>query len=146
MKISIIAIGKCKKGSPEDLLIKEYQKRLSWDLTIVEKENDSQEKEAEFLLSHIPDGAKVIVLDERGQNISSIELAKKIEDWRLNGVGKICFLIGGADGHLEKVRQRADFILSFGRLTMPHMLIRAVLAEQIYRAQTILSGHPYHRE
>lgn len=146
MKINIIAIGKCKKGSPEDLLIKEYQKRLSWDLTIVEKENDSQEKEAEFLLSHIPDGAKVIALDERGENISSLELAKKIENWCLNGTGKVCFLIGGADGHLPCVRQKADLVLSFGRLTMPHMLIRAVLAEQIYRVQTILNGHPYHRE
>jgi len=145
MKIQILAIGKCKKGSPEDMLIKEYQKRLSWDLSITEKENDSKEKESEFLLSHIPSGAKVVVLDERGENISSIDFAQKIENWRLNGTSEICFLIGGADGHTDSVRRRADLILSFGKLTLPHMLIRAVLAEQIYRAQTILSGHPYHR-
>ena len=145
MKIYILAIGKCKKDSPEDLLIKEYQKRLSWDLVIKEKENDTPQKEGEFLLSHIPNGAKVVVLDERGENMTSPALAQRIEEWRLNGSSQICFLIGGADGHLEQVRQRADLLLSFGRLTMPHMLIRAILAEQIYRAQTILSGHPYHR-
>ena len=145
MKIQILAIGKCKKGSPEDLLIKEYQKRLSWDLSVTEKENDSKEKESEFLLSHIPNNAKVVVLDERGENMSSIDFAHKIENWRLNGTSEICFLIGGADGHTDSVRRRADLILSFGKLTLPHMLIRAVLVEQIYRAQTILSGHPYHR-
>lgn len=144
MKIQILAIGKCKKGSPEDMLIKEYQKRLSWELSVIEKENDLKEKEAEFLLSHIPSGAKVVVLDERGENMSSPDLAQKLENWRLNGVSKICFLIGGADGHTDEVRKRADLILSFGKLTFPHMLIRAVLAEQIYRAQTILNGHPYH--
>ncbi|MBO7097414.1 MAG: 23S rRNA (pseudouridine(1915)-N(3))-methyltransferase RlmH [Alphaproteobacteria bacterium] len=146
MKISILAIGKCKNGSPEDMLIKEYQKRLAWDLTGKEKENDTQEKEADFLLAHIPNGAKVVVLDERGKNMTSMEFADVIEKWQLNGVSEICFLIGGADGHLEKVRQKADLMLSFGKLTMPHMLIRAVLSEQIYRAQTILSGHPYHRQ
>ena len=76
--------------------------------------------------------------------MSSPDLAQKLENWRLNGVSKICFLIGGADGHTDEVRKRADLILSFGKLTFPHMLIRAVLAEQIYRAQTILNGHPYH--
>ena len=146
MKISILAIGKCKNGSPEDILIKEYQKRLAWDLTVKEKENDTQEKEADFLLAHIPNGAKVVVLDERGKNMTSMEFADVIEKWQLNGVSEIGFLIGGADGHLEKVRQKADLMLSFGKLTMPHMLIRAVLSEQIYRAQTILSGHPYHRQ
>ena len=146
MKIHILAIGKCKKNSPEALLIAEYQKRLSWDLIFKEKDNDTQEKEAAFLLAHVPDNAKVVVLDERGENMKSLEFAKYIGDWQLNGISDICFLIGGADGHLDKVRQRADLILSFGKLTMPHMLIRAVLTEQIYRAQTILNGHPYHRE
>ena len=144
MKIHILAIGKCKKGSPEDLLIKEYQKRLSWSLNIIEKENDTIQKESAFLLTHIPNGAKVVVLDERGENISSPALAQKIESWRLNGTSEICFLIGGADGHTDEVRKHADLMLSFGKLTFPHMLIRAVLAEQIYRVQTILSGHPYH--
>ena len=146
MKIHILAIGKCKKGSPEDMLIKEYQKRLNWELIIKEKDNDIQEKEAKFLIENIPHHAKVVVLDERGENMKSLDFARKIGDWQLSGVSDICFLIGGADGHLDEVRKRADLLLSFGKLTMPHMLIRAVLTEQIYRAQTILSGHPYHRE
>jgi len=146
MKIYILAIGKCKHGSPEEELIKEYQKRLSWELIIREKDNDTKEKEADFLLKNIVGGAKIVVLDERGENISSLDFAKRIGDWQLDGVSDICFLIGGADGHTEEVRKKADLILSFGKLTMPHMLIRAVLIEQIYRAQTILSGHPYHRQ
>ena len=97
-------------------------------------------------LSSIPYGAKVVVLDERGENLKSTELAKKISDWQINGVSDICFLIGGADGHIETTRKRADLLLSFGKLTLPHMLMRAVLSEQIYRLQTIISGHPYHRE
>ena len=146
MKIHILAIGKCKHGSPEEMLIKEYQKRMSWDLVIKEKDHDVQEKEAEFLLKNIPVGAKVVVLDERGENMKSLDFAKKIGDWQMSGISDICFLIGGADGHLDKVRERADLLLAFGKLTMPHMLIRAVLTEQIYRAQTILNNHPYHRQ
>jgi 23S rRNA (pseudouridine1915-N3)-methyltransferase len=90
--------------------------------------------------------AKVIVLDERGENLKSQELAKKIEGWQLNGCSEICFLIGGADGHLEQTRNKANLVLSFGKLTLPHILMRAVLTEQIYRIQTIINGHPYHRE
>ena len=146
MKASIIAIGKCKKGSPEEQIIAEYIKRSGWDLSIKEQDNSSQEKEAKFLLSTIPHGAKVVVLDERGENIKSLELAAKIETWMNNGCSEICFLIGGADGHLQTTRDKADLILSFGKLTLPHMLMRAVLAEQIYRIQTIINHHPYHRE
>lgn len=146
MKATIIAIGKCKKNSPEAAIINEYIKRSGWQLTIKEKDNSTQKDEAEFLQSSIPHGAKVIVLDERGENLKSTELAAKIADWQLTGTSEICFLIGGADGHLQSTRDRADLILAFGRLTMPHMLMRAVLAEQIYRIQTIIAGHPYHRE
>lgn len=146
MKATIIAIGKCKKNSPEAAIINEYVKRSGWQLTIKEKDNSTQKDEAEFLQSSIPHGAKVIVLDERGENLKSTELAAKIADWQLTGTSEICFLIGGADGHLQSTRDRADLILAFGRLTMPHMLMRAVLTEQIYRIQTIIAGHPYHRE
>ena len=146
MKATIIAIGKCKKNSPEADIINEYIKRSGWQLTIKEKDNSTQKDEAEFLQSSIPHGAKVIVLDERGENLKSTELAAKIADWQLTGTSEICFLIGGADGHLQSTRDRADLILAFGRLTMPHMLMRAVLTEQIYRIQTIIAGHPYHRE
>lgn len=146
MKVSIIAIGKCKKNSPEAEIIAEYIKRSGWDFIIKEKDNSNQEDEAKFLLSSIPNNAKVIVLDERGVNIGSIELAQKIENWILNGCSELCFLIGGAYGHLQSTRDRADLILSFGKLTFPHMLMRAVLSEQIYRIQTIINHHPYHRQ
>lgn len=146
MKATIIAIGKCKKNSPEKQLIDEYIKRSGWEVTIKEHDNASQEEEAKFLLSSVPAGAKAVVLDERGENMKSLELAAKAEKWMLDGCSEICFLIGGADGHLPSTRERADLLLSFGRLTLPHMLMRAVLAEQIYRIQTIISHHPYHRE
>ncbi len=146
MKVTILAIGKCKKFSPEALLIGEYLKRSSWQITIKEQDNSNQQDEAKFLTQNIPHGAKVIVLDERGENIKSTELASKIANWQLNGVSELCFLIGGADGHLPSTRDRADLILSFGKLTLPHMLMRVVLIEQIYRLQTIIAGHPYHRQ
>ena len=145
MKATILAIGKCKKNSSEAAIIAEYIKRSGWDIVIKEQDNSTQEDEAKFLQNSIPTGAKVVVLDERGVNISSLDLAAKIEGWLLNGCSEICFLIGGADGHLQSTRDKADLILSFGKLTLPHMLMRAVLAEQIYRVQTIINHHPYHR-
>ena len=146
MKITILAIGKCKPKSPEAQIIEEYVKRSSWHIQVMEKDNATQAEEAVFLQNHIPSGAKVVVLDERGENIKSLELAKKIENWQVAGCSEICFLIGGADGHLQSTRDKADLLLSFGKLTLPHMLMRAVLSEQIYRIQKILEGHPYHRE
>lgn len=145
MKINIVAIGKCKKNSPEYAIIEEYIKRSNWQINIKEKDNSNQVDEAEFLNNSIKSG-KVVVLDERGQNMKSTELATIVENWQLNGTSEINFLIGGADGHLQSTRNKADLILSFGKLTMPHMLMRAVLAEQIYRIQTIITKHPYHRE
>ena len=146
MKVTILAIGKCKSNSPEAQIINEYIKRSSWHIQIKEKDNATQQEEAAFLQSHIPAGAKVVVLDERGENIKSLELAHKVENWQSAGCSEICFLIGGADGHLQSTRDKADLLLSFGKLTLPHMLMRAVLSEQIYRIQKIIEGHPYHRE
>ena len=146
MRATIIAIGKCKKNSPEAMIIEEYVKRSGWDIVIKEKDNSTQEDEARFLQSSIPHAAKVIGLDERGENMKSVDLAKKIENWQINGCSELCFLIGGADGHLQSTRDKADLLLSFGKLTLPHMLMRAVLSEQIYRIQTIIQHHPYHRE
>lgn len=146
MKAWIIAIGKCKHSSPESTIIAEYVKRSGWDVIIKEKDNSTQEEEAKFLQSSVPHGAKIVVLDERGVNISSLELATKVEHWITDGCSEICFLIGGADGHLQSTRDKADLILSFGKLTLPHMLMRAVLSEQIYRIQTIINHHPYHRQ
>ena len=145
MKALVLAIGKCKKSSPEAMIIEEYVKRSGWEVIIKEKDNSSQAEEAKFLQENIPPHAKVVVLDERGVNVSSLELAAKIENWMLDGCSEICFLIGGADGHLQSTRDKADLLLSFGKLTLPHMLMRAVLCEQIYRVQTIINHHPYHR-
>ena len=146
MKVIIAAIGKCKKNSPEYQLIEEYVKRTPWTVIIKEADNSSQAEEAKFLQSAVPHGAKLIVLDERGENMKSTELAARVQNWQLNGCSELCFLIGGADGHLQSTRDKADLILSFGKLTLPHMLMRVVLAEQIYRVQSIIGHHPYHRE
>lgn len=145
MKITLGVIGKCKPASPEGEIIKRYQERMKWNLQIKEKDNANKEEEAKFLQSCIAPSAKVIVLDERGKNMTSPEFAAILENWMTEGCSEICFLIGGADGHLEETRQKADLVLSFGKLTFPHILMRAVLTEQIYRAETIISGHPYHR-
>jgi len=153
MRVLISAIGKLNKKSPEQALIDDYIKKTRWSVTIRESEEKKafsgdllKEAESKLLWAGLPVGAKVIVLDERGDELSSRDLARKIARWREEGGQDIAFLIGGANGHTEATRKRADLVLSFGRMTQPHFLIRAVLAEQIYRAKTILDGHPYHRD
>ena len=145
MKVTLGVIGKCKANSPEGEIIKRYEERMKWSLSIKEKDNSNQIDEAKFLKSCIGNGAKVVALDERGKNMTSPELAQIVEGWMNNGCSEICFLIGGADGHLEETRKSADLVLSFGKLTLPHILMRAVLAEQIYRIETIINHHPYHK-
>ncbi|MBX6322088.1 MAG: 23S rRNA (pseudouridine(1915)-N(3))-methyltransferase RlmH, partial [Rhodospirillaceae bacterium] len=104
---------------------------------------------AEMLLAALPTrgGARTVVvaLDEAGAALSSAELAERLGAWRGQGAGAVAFLVGGADGHGEAATRRADLVLSLGRMTWPHMLVRVLLAEQLYRAQCILTGHPYHR-
>ena len=102
-------------------------------------------REGEALLAAVPDGARIVALDERGKSQTSEAFAKRLGIWRDDGVRAVAFLIGGADGLDESLRKRADMVVSFGALTWPHMLVRALLAEQLYRAHTILTGHPYHR-
>jgi 23S rRNA (pseudouridine1915-N3)-methyltransferase len=125
---------------------------LPWKLEIKElelKNNLSGEvlksKEAEILLKAVPSSAKIIALDEKGKNLSSPEFAKSIENFGSSGNSHLAFIIGGADGLSDDVKKRADLILSFGKMTFPHMMIRAFLSEQIYRAYTIINNHPYHR-
>jgi 23S rRNA (pseudouridine1915-N3)-methyltransferase len=151
MKITVAAIGKFK-DSPEKEIFTSYLKRIPWKFELKEfeaKKGLSGEQlktaEASFLLPAIPKGSKIIALDERGKNISSPELASLISSWQSGGSSSVAFVIGGADGLDEQIRQKADFTLSFGKLTWPHMLVRSMLAEQIYRAYSIISGHPYHR-
>ena len=152
MKVNIIAIGKVKNKSPEQEIINEYIKRCSWKVSITELEekknlpvDELKIQEGRLLLSKVSNGSKIIVLDERGQNISSPNLSEMFKKWQLCGASEVAILIGGANGHSDEVRKKADLLLSFGKLTMPHKLIRAVLTEQIYRVESILANHPYHK-
>jgi 23S rRNA (pseudouridine1915-N3)-methyltransferase len=148
MKIRIIVVGK-QKQSPTLDLCDEYLKRLKWNVTVKEIDNpkgSTSAQEAPLIAKHISDGAFVIALDERGQSYTSPEFAQKLEKWNQQISGnEIVFLIGGADGFDETIRKKANTLMSFGKQTWPHMLVRVMLLEQIYRAQQILSGHPYHR-
>lgn len=153
MRIIISAIGRMGHTSPEYTLMNDYIRKTRWPVTVAESVEKKaltgdalKQAESKLLWSHVPSGAKVIALDERGQEPTSAELARKIGRWRDDGVQDLVFLIGGADGHSAETRSRADMLLSFGRMTMPHLLARVVLAEQIYRIKSILDGHPYHRE
>ena len=101
--------------------------------------------EAVLLERAIPQGAVVVALDERGKLMSSPDFAARLAGWRDTGIGDLAFVIGGADGIAPGLRARADLSLSFGRMVWPHMLARVMLAEQLYRAASILSGSPYHR-
>lgn len=152
MKLTLAAVGKARRDVHADLFA-HYRSRLTWPLELKEVDirrklppEQLQEEEAGQLLAQVPDGAIAVVLDERGKTLSSAEFAEKIGTWRDEGVRDIVFLIGGADGHHESCRKRADLLLSLGRATWPHMLVRGMIAEQLYRAQQILAGHPYHRE
>ena len=151
MNILIAAIGRAKAG-PEKDLTEDYIARLPWRVNLkeieIKKEADAatrKAKEGAALLAAVPAGARVVVLDERGKAQSSAQFAKRLGDWRDGGVRSVAFLIGGADGHDESVRARAEMLPSFGAMTWPHMMVRAMLAEQIYRAHSILTNHPYHR-
>ncbi|MBO7244839.1 MAG: 23S rRNA (pseudouridine(1915)-N(3))-methyltransferase RlmH [Alphaproteobacteria bacterium] len=153
MQIIISAIGKLKKNTPEDELIQDYLKKTKWSVSIKEFEekralpvDQLKEAESNLLLSSVPAGGKIIALDEKGKTPSSREFALLLGKWIDEGTQSISFLIGGANGHADILKEKADYKLSFGRMTLPHMLARVVLAEQIYRAKTILDGHPYHKD
>lgn len=103
-------------------------------------------EEAKAIAAQVPEGAVLVTLDERGQSIGSEAFANRIAGWRDNGKQAVTFVIGGADGLDPDLAGRAGLVLSFSPLTWPHQLVRVMLAEQLYRATTILSGHPYHRE
>jgi 23S rRNA (pseudouridine1915-N3)-methyltransferase len=155
MKFRIIAVGRMKPG-PEKALLDLYAARLRPAIQVQEVEEkrplsstEMKAREAELLLAALDDGKvkrAVVVLDERGKTFSSRDFATRLQRFEDDGAGEIAFLIGGADGHGAAVLERADVKLSLGALTWPHMLVRGMLAEQLYRAQQILAGHPYHRD
>lgn len=149
--IELIVVGRLSKG-PLYELAQDYQKRLQWPLKIHEIESKikepkrAQDDETTQIISRLSNSAFVIVMDERGNGLKSLDFAKTIQNLQNTGVNHIQFVIGGADGLNDEIRDQANLLLSFGQQTWPHMLARVMLLEQIYRAQQILSGHPYHRE
>ena len=151
MKLNIIAVGRMKKG-PEKYLSDLYAKRLSWSLVleeVVEKKSlkpaQMLRKEASLLLDKVPDRAFLIAMDQDGDLLSSRELAGKIGDWQNLGIRNLAIVIGGPNGLDKSILDRADRKISMGRMTWPHMLVRVMLMEQLYRAQCILENHPYNK-
>jgi len=156
VRVTVAAVGRLRDG-PESALIADYAARIrgagrtvgvtSFDIREVEAPKGlagaKRQAREGALLTEATMNARRIALDERGENLGSAEIAGHVARWRDEGAPEIAFLIGGADGHDPAVR--ADLRLAFGRATFPHMLVRVMLIEQIYRAVTILSGHPYHR-
>jgi 23S rRNA (pseudouridine1915-N3)-methyltransferase len=115
------------------------------EIEVEDKKNLGMGAEAELLARAVPVGAVLVTLDERGRTLSSVEFADQLARWRDAGRQDVAFVIGGADGICPSLRARADFSISFGQMVWPHMLVRVMLAEQLYRAATILGGGPYHR-
>ncbi|WP_439533313.1 23S rRNA (pseudouridine(1915)-N(3))-methyltransferase RlmH [Polymorphobacter sp.] len=138
MKLHILARGRIGRG-PEAELVARYAKRLRGVLTVTELGEQAGWPEA-------PASCRTIVLDERGRDLSSAQLAESLGRWRDAGIREVRLLLGAADGHEPAMRDGADLVWALGRATWPHLLARAMLAEQLYRAMTILEGHPYHRE
>lgn len=138
MLLHVIARGKIAR-SPEEDLVARYAKRITWPVKLTELPETG---------GRIPDPqtpCKTVLLDEKGRNLTSEELAEIIGRWRDDGMREARFVLGAADGHSEEDRAGADLLLAFGKATWPHLLARAMLMEQLYRATTILAGHPYHR-
>lgn len=144
--ITLIAVGKNKNTSPFYDLWNQYSKRLSGKVILHEIDARNTALEQEKILEKINPSHPLICLDEKGKTYSSSQFAKKIESFQLDGQSNIQFVIGGADGLNNEIRSKANLVMSFGAQTWPHMMVRVMLIEQIYRAQQILAGHPYHRE
>ena len=144
MKITLLAVGKVRGAYLE--LYADYAKRMNLPIQVRELAAPTQKAEGAALIEAIPAKATVILLDERGKDMSSRDLALKMTDWQEQGVGELIFVIGGADGVTDEVRARANFVLGLGAKTWPHKMVRVMLIEQLYRAQQINNGHPYHRD
>ncbi len=151
MQITIAAVGKGRK-SPEQQLAAGYGERLPWRLAwreVAVCEGDTAEqrrqREAAALTKAIPQEATRVALDGQGQDLASADFAKRLGAWQDEGIADVAFLIGGPDGLAGELVRGSDLALAFGRQTWPHLLVRVLLAEQLYRASAILSGHPYHR-
>ena len=151
MRLIIASAGRFRDG-PERTLFERYRRRIRWDVELREIEAKGRHtpaetirREADLLDARIPAGAHVIALDEAGETLSSEDFAGHLGDLRDRGRREVVFLIGGAEGLSPRLVASADLVLAFGAATWPHLLVRAMLIEQIFRAQQILAGHPYHR-
>lgn len=155
MRLWLCAVGRLRAG-PERALVEDYAARLTragrplslgpLEVREVDARGGGAAAEGALLLRAAPDGAQLVALDERGRAMGSPDLARALAGWRDDGARDAAFLIGGADGHGPAVRDAAHLVLSFGPMVWPHALARAMLAEQLYRATSILAGSPYHRE
>jgi 23S rRNA (pseudouridine1915-N3)-methyltransferase len=139
MRLHIIARGKIGR-SPEADLVERYLKRISWPT----RHSELPERGGELPTADSP--YKTVILDEKGEQLGSTELARLLERWRDDGVREVRFLIGAADGFGDAERAGADKLIAFGKATWPHLMARAMLAEQLFRATSIIANHPYHRE
>ena len=155
MKVSIVAVGRLRAGS-EHALIEEYLHRFERTgralglgpvrvIEVEDKKGLGPGAEADLLSRAIPAGALVVMMDERGRAFTSPQFATEMALWRDAGRQEVALVIGGADGLSPDLRSRADLLMSFGPMVWPHMLVRVMLAEQLYRAASILAGAPYHR-
>ncbi len=155
MKVHICAVGRLRAG-PEKTLVDDYTKRFDRTgrglslgpvsvLEVDDRKGGGMVAEAALLRRALPQGAVICALDERGTVETSPKFARRIERWRDAGRSDLAFIIGGADGIDPSLRDEADHLLSFGAMVWPHMMVRVMLAEQLYRAASILSGGPYHR-
>ena len=159
MRLVVIVIGRLKQG-PERELAEAYRKRAQAtgralgvrDIEIVEiRESRAQDverrrvEEAIAIANIVPERAIIVILDEHGDNLDSAALAGLLQAWRAEDPPAVCFVVGGADGLAQSLQQRAKLRLAFGSATWPHQLVRVMLLEQLYRAASIVAGHPYHR-
>ena len=156
MRLHLCAVGRMRADQPERAILEDYHMRFNrtgkplalgplFETEVEDKKGGGMEAEADLLAKAVPAGALLVTMDERGKVLSSPEFAAQLARWRDDGRQDVAFVIGGADGIAPGLRARAAFSISFGRMVWPHMLVRVMLVEQLYRAATILGGGPYHR-
>ncbi len=139
MLLHVVARGRIGRG-PEAELVDRYLKRVGWPVRVTELPDTGGK------LPAVDPGTRIVLLDEKGDQPGSMAFAEKLGRWRDDGVREVRFMLGAADGFGDAERAGADWLIAFGRMTWPHLMARAMLAEQLWRATSILSGHPYHRE
>ena len=159
MKVDVVSVGRLKAG-PERDLVARYADRfkamgrtmgldgpraVELSESLARRDLDRKDEEASAILAAIPDGYRIVLFDEGGEALDSVAFAQKLGQWRDDGAAGASFVIGGADGLAPSLRAKASLILAFGKMTMPHQIVRALVLEQLYRAATILASHPYHR-